>query len=131
VRLKPCPTPDETHCFCNWNTFAKGFYPNWYNEALFKGEATNPMTWTTDTTYAPYTMNKGGVLLDFDKVVPNLTDAQVHHGMVWINKPHVRGSKLVNIKNYHIGDYNLFYVNIRENVQQRVQAFLQNTRTTP
>ena len=38
-------------------------------------------------------------------------------------KPRVRGSRLVNIKNYHIGDYNLFYMNIRENVKQRVQAY--------
>jgi hypothetical protein len=25
--------------------------------------------------------------------------------------------------NYHIGDYNLYYINVRENAQRRVKAF--------
>ena len=126
VNIQPCATPEQTGCYCTWNTFATGFYPSWYTDGLHKSKATNPLTWTTDTTHAPATLNKGGVLQDFSKVVPNVVDAQVKAGMVWVNKPNVRGAGLLNIKNYHIGDYNLFYVNIRENVQQRVAAYMKN-----
>ena len=31
---------------------------------------------------------------------------------------------LYTSRNYHIGDINLFYINIRENVAERIQAFL-------
>ena len=128
LSTKPCATPEMTRCYCTWNTFAKGYYPPWYTDGLNRGEATNPLTWTTDTVYASYELNNGGVLQDFRKVVPNIVDAQVHHGMVWVNKPRVRGSRLVNIRNYHIGDYNLFYVNIRDNVQQRIDAYIENEK---
>jgi hypothetical protein len=127
VKLKPCRTPTETHCYCTWNTFATGYFPPWYNDGLFKAVATNPLTWTTDTTYASWRLNKGGVLQDLSKVVPGVVDAKTHAGMVWINKPRVRGAALLRVKNYHIGDYNLFYINIRENVQQRVHAHFQRT----
>lgn len=123
VTLKPCATPDQTQCFCSWNTFATNYFPPWYNDGLYKAHATNPLTWTTDTLIASSDLNKGGVLQNFEKIVPNVVDAQVKAGMVWVNKPNVTGAGLLNIKNYHIGDYNLFYVNIRENVQQRVDAY--------
>jgi len=43
--------------------------------------------------------------------------------MLWIDKPKFFGNFLYNTKNYHAGDFNIFYMNIRENVQQRINAF--------
>jgi hypothetical protein len=44
--------------------------------------------------------------------------------MVWIGKPNVFGSFLLRTKRWHYAEYNLFYLNIRENAQARVKAFL-------
>jgi len=43
--------------------------------------------------------------------------------MLWISRPRFPWSFLYMKKNYHVGDFNLFYVNVRENVKLRVEAF--------
>lgn len=77
-----------------------------------------------DTVIAPDKLNKGGILKNFDKVVPGLVHAQIHGNVLWVNKPKFFGSIFLTAKNYHIADYNLFYENIRENVGTRIKAFL-------
>lgn len=81
------------------------------------------MLWTTEETYAPKSMNLGTVLVPFEKVRPGNTDAQVHGNILWASKPRFPGSFLMTRKNYHVGDFNLFYVNVRENARARVRAF--------
>lgn len=122
--IKPCTQPSDLDCYCSWSTFSVDYYPPWYKYSQYNAAQINPLTWSSDSTYVPSNKNLGAVLQDF-KVRPALCDAQIHDGMLWINKPSITGSKLVRIHNYHIGDYNLFYLNIRENVAQRVNAYLQ------
>jgi hypothetical protein len=68
-------------------------------------------------------MNKGGVGRNFT-MYPNIVDAQNHEGMVWINRPNITGSKLVKNESWHVADINFFYVNIRENLAQRIEKYL-------
>jgi hypothetical protein len=77
-----------------------------------------------DTTFASASLNKGGVLRNFNKVIPGLVHAKIHGNVLWVNKPKFFGSIFLKTKNYHIADYNLFYENIRENVGTRVRSFL-------
>jgi hypothetical protein len=67
------------------------------------------------------------VLRNFNKIYQHTSDAQVSNGMLFIKKPKFPGGFFYFRKNYHIADYNLFYMNIRENVRQRISAF--NKRT--
>jgi hypothetical protein len=69
-------------------------------------------------------LNKGAVLTKFNDIRLHAADAQIHDGVLWLNRPHFPGSFLLAIKNYHIGDINLYYMNIRENVHARVNAYL-------
>jgi hypothetical protein len=123
--LKPCKDSGETGCYVTWRTFARNYFPPGYKRPVTEAVCTNPLTWTTDSSYAPAGLNKGGILKNFNKVIPGLSDAQVLDGVVRISKPHFPGSFLFNLKNYHIVDYNLFYVNIRENALLRKKMFLQ------
>jgi len=43
---------------------------------------------------------------------------------LWVSKPKFRGSWLWTDKNYHMGDINLFYFDIRDNAALRVKSFL-------
>jgi hypothetical protein len=43
--------------------------------------------------------------------------------LLFVKKPKFPWGFLYFTKNYHIGDINLFYINIRENVRQRIGAF--------
>lgn len=119
-----CKGVDDVGCWLTWNTFIQGYYPPnheyWYGNAL----NVNPLSWKTDTSYVSWGMNKGGILKNFKKIRPGLSDAQNMDGMLWINKPKFFGNFLLNWKRYHVVDYNLFYLNIRENVEERVANFL-------
>jgi hypothetical protein len=127
--LKPCQTPTETGCFCSWRTWERGHLPKNHPEGN-NYVVTNPLTWRTDTIYAPRNLNKGSVLYKFDKGPRiGICDAQVCDGVLWVNKPRFFGSAFVKMKNYHVADYNLFYANIRENAAIRVRVFLDNKKT--
>ncbi|MCE7923869.1 MAG: DUF3089 domain-containing protein [Haliscomenobacteraceae bacterium CHB4] len=123
-QIKPCRTPDETGCYCTWRTWNRDF-------ALKKGfkrdsvVCTNPLTWTTtEHQYAPKTANAGGVVRPFCAIRPHIVDAEVHEGILLASRPKFPGSFFFRRKNYHVGDLNLFYMNVRENAQFRVNAYL-------
>jgi hypothetical protein len=121
--IMPSQSAEETGGFVSWNTFAKGFYPKYYKDALNTAVSTNPLTWTLNGAFAPKELNKGGVGLKF-KFIEQASDAQNHEGLLWINKPYVRGRIFLKTKIWHQADYNLFWMNIRENVALRVHSFL-------
>ncbi|WP_353481670.1 DUF3089 domain-containing protein [Haliscomenobacter sp.] len=117
-----CDSPDQTGCFCSWRTYLKGHYPEIHKKGNNIAN-TNPLNWSSDTLYASRELNKGAVLRSFKKIIPKVCDAQVHDGLLWVNKPKFPGSFLFNNPNYHIGDFNLFYQNVRENAATRVSSF--------
>lgn len=121
--LQPCRDSSQTGCFVGWRTYKKGYEPGFVKKENGNSFVTNPLTWAITEEYAPKSLNKGGVLRKFNSVVPHVADAQVHENVLWIHKPHFPGSLFYRSKNYHIGDINLFYVNIRENLRTRVSAF--------
>jgi hypothetical protein len=121
--LKMCSDSLQTGCICSWRTFRKGYVPYYLENEKGNSYVTNPLTWTTDSVYAPKQLNKGSVLTKFNKVYKHTTDAQISNGFLYVRKPKFPWSFLYWSKNYHVGDINLFYVNIRENIRQRIQSF--------
>lgn len=122
--ITPCQTPEDIQCYCSWRTWQREAEPTRFN-SYENVVVTNPLIWTIDTTYADKSINKGTVLRNFNKgIKPGITDAQVHEKILWVTKPKFFGSFLWKTKNYHVADYNLFYVNVRENAQRRADAFL-------
>lgn len=118
--LTPCSSPAETGCYNSWCTYA------WDSEIkpFYKGAVTtNPINWTTTDTYASREQSKGLVWRQFKKIQPKKIDAQAKDGILCVHKPAFFEALFVG-KNLHIADYNLFYMDIRKNVAERVQAFL-------
>lgn len=126
--IRPCKDSASTGCFVSWRTFKSGYEGNDIikNETV-KMTVTNPLSWTSDEAFISATFNKGGVLRNFNKLVPNVVSAKVHDNILWSSKPDMPGKILLTTKNYHIGDINLFYVNIRENVGTRIRSYKKST----
>jgi hypothetical protein len=125
--LKPCTDSLKTGCFVSWRTYRKGSKePDHIKAESFKSVVINPLTWTADIGPASSVSNKGGVLKNFNRVVPKVVSAQIHNNILWSSKPDVPGKFLYTQKNYHIGDINLFYMNIRENTEARIRSFLKD-----
>jgi len=130
VKINICEDSSETGCYVTWRTFAQNYFPEGYVMPKKNAMCTNPLSWRTDSNYVSEKFNKGGILKNFKRVIPNISDAQVKDGVLRINKPHFFFSPLFKYNNYHIVDYNLFYMNIRENAQLRVKKFLDGNAQT-
>jgi Protein of unknown function (DUF3089) len=125
-KLTPCLDSVSTGCFISWRTFEEGYTAPSIKKEKEVACVTNPLTWSINATFAPANLNRGGVLKKFNEVIPGLVHAEKHGNVLWVNKPRFFGSIFLTMRNYHIADYNFFYVNIRENVRTRIQSFLKN-----
>ncbi|MEJ7768519.1 MAG: DUF3089 domain-containing protein [Chitinophagaceae bacterium] len=121
--LTMCNDSIQTSCLVAWRTYKQGYEPDFVKKEKSSGMVTNPLTWKTTTEHASYELNKGGVITDFSRLRPRIADAKIHDGILWINQPHIPGGFLLRMKNFHVGDINLFYVNIRENVRLRIRSY--------
>ena len=96
-------------------------YQKWY-----KGRAViNPITWTTES-YASKELHKGFLYTD-KRIYKQLFNTHLIDGAVWIDRP--KGKFMLmsfTMRNYHIGDINLFWQDIRENAKLRAKNFLEN-----
>jgi hypothetical protein len=119
ARIPASDSASQTGCYVAWNTVARG------RAAREPGlECVNPLSWKRDTAYVPAEMNRGGVPKSFDRIDTAVVGAQCSgNRALWVDKPRVRGYPALG-GSYHLVDYSLFYLNIRENVKARVQAYL-------
>ena len=124
--LKMCEDSLQTGCVCGWRTFREGYKAPYIEAEKDFSLVTNPITWKTDSEYAHKKMNSGSVLLKFNKVYKRTTDAQIYEGVLWVKRPKFPWSFLYSTKNYHVGDINLYYMNIRKNVGQRINSYFHN-----
>ena len=124
TKIPPCKDSLSTGCIISWRTFKRGYTDTTYiSKETFKSIVTNPLTWKTDTAYASIDLNTGAVLKKFNKVKKAVVDAQVHQNILWASKPRFFGNVFLKQKNYHVGDINLFYNNIRENIRTRIYMY--------
>ena len=133
--LPICQTPTETGCQNSWNTVGPRA------ERLFtlpSSICVNPLTWLLDEVYADHNANLGAVNFEselgvgieegadrFDTIQPGVADAQCRDGRLHVSQIRSSQYSLMQLgrDNYHIYDYALFYINIRQNAQARVDAF--------
>ncbi|MGZ5248043.1 MAG: DUF3089 domain-containing protein, partial [Flavitalea sp.] len=121
--LKMCSDSSETGCLIGWRTYRKGYKPEFVKNETGKAMVTNPLTWTTTEEPARASLNKGVVLKDLDKTFPAAADATISGKVLWVSSLNFPYGFLIRRKNLHIGDINLFWMNIRENTALRVRSY--------
>ena len=119
-----CTSDTATGCYLGWRTFRNGYLPEFVEKEQQKMVVVNPLSWTNNRSAAPRSMNESAVLFRFNKPYPNTNGARIFHNVLWIEKPRFPFSFLDSRKNYHAGDINLFYLNIRNNVNLRIESYL-------
>jgi hypothetical protein len=118
--LMPCKDSTESGCWVSWRTWRYGTSPNPVDAVCH-----NPISWTLDTVPVSRKWHRGAVLWDFKRVRKRICDAQVNQNILWIHRPKFAASRLVKNPNYHVGDYNLFYMDVRTNATLRLNSYLQ------
>ena len=120
-----CTTPAQTGCFVSWRTYREDYVPSPERDDPAIA-VVNPLTWTTTGDRAPADLNQGGVLYNYDGGLrPGLVWAEVRGAFLYTNKPSFFGDIFFRSQNYHVADYNFFWMNVRNNAGTRVEAFFQ------
>lgn len=117
----------QTGCFVTWNTVYWG-QQTVYAYTRYKGCAcVNPVSWRQNGNTVPYVRHQGGVKFEFGKVDSALCETQVHDHLLWIrfSRPFEAAAYWHTGTNYHVSDVNLFYMDIRKNAMERVEAYYQ------
>ena len=139
-----CESAAQSGCLVTWN--AIGPQADRWGDPR-NNICVNPLTWRADGAAAQAALNLGGVaypgtfagtladvkgvpqdFIDAKPVVePGVADAQCVDGMLLVKEIHSKNyaARPMGRDNYHIYDYNLFHMNVRKNVEQRVAAYLE------
>jgi Protein of unknown function (DUF3089) len=113
-----CNEPTQTGCITHWATYVEGTSPKdtaWYKDAV----VTNPVNWKSDGTPAQSNEHLGIVWQNFKLDQNKKLATSTYKNVLNIQNPIPIKVK----KNFHIGDYNLFWLNIRQNAEERVKAY--------
>jgi hypothetical protein len=143
--IAPCESANDLHCVVHWDTMPEGADPM---ERSAESLCTNPLTWRVDEEMAPAELNAGAVVPEGTYIVAigSEDDAPTHQSFEKLDAPQpgqtwaqCRGGSLFardqkgtgfqamgsdEMGTYHGLDYALFYMNIRNNAQLRVDRFL-------
>ena len=119
--------PHATGCVVGWRSYQQGEKPRLVREENGNSLCVNPLTWTTAATRAPEEDNLGS-MIGFNTIRPHAVGAAIEPSLniLWVSLPAGIGNKIERMKNLHILDYNLFWMNIRENVKERIAAYQQH-----
>lgn len=146
--IKPCENPTETGCVIHWDVYGDGGEAPSFRMSDEPSLCTNPLSWTvtTDRVQASENLgalpNVGDYNIDgsdqapsgqtFDNVrspLPNHTWAQCRDGRLYVadqsTSDHFKNTIGQDAaRSYHGIDYQLFHMDIRANVQARVDAYM-------
>ncbi|ATB30936.1 hypothetical protein MEBOL_004398 [Melittangium boletus DSM 14713] len=132
-----CRSADDLHCAVAWNARGPEHVPtelDLHRTDTRERLCTNPLSWRIDGTPASAELNLGAVFLESDNPAPRVAfaDARCVDGTLIVSHigaaprdlpsrilDHVMGSG-----NYHPIEYQLFFMNLRQNALTRVAAFL-------
>ena len=121
--LEPCRTATQTGCINTWRTYKTGYMPEFVKNEKKPGMVVNPLNWTISDEAVPRQKNQGSILYKFNKHYKKTNGAKIEQSIVWTNRPKFLFGFLLKTKNYHAGDYNLFYYSIRKNIAERIQSY--------
>jgi len=143
--IQPCTSPTQTGCLIAWDTVREGAwaptlsvhrYPHGWEYARGKALfSVNPLSWTTTNERVPASANLGALKASmvplsehpdgcvFKGISPQHTWAQCHEGRLWVSDQ--SGSAFHDdFGIYHLFDFGLFWMNLRENSLARAEAYL-------
>jgi hypothetical protein len=119
--------PDQTGCYVGWRTFKKGETGMGVRNETGGSVCVNPISWTTSIDETKREDHKGALAKDMEKPLRKLITASIdpEHKVLWVDLPDKVEEKMGDrLKNYHIADFNLFWLDVRENARLRVESYL-------
>jgi hypothetical protein len=139
--IHPCKSAIDTNCVVSFQTFGPAgdvaYLPKYFEDTIGNSGksrggstmlCTDPLSWSIGGS-GDKSSHLGAALLDpktkdFEPPIPNFTGTRCENGILYVtDMPGERWHKYG--ENFHIHDYNMFYMNLRENAAERVSAYRQ------
>ena len=120
-----CEKYDQLNCQITWNSSTR--------DAVLKlaepeDVCVNPLSWTTNEDLVGADQNLGSVTFASEGGVElNVADAQCSEGSLFVSEVETErfnSNMPFGPGNYHMYDYSFYYMNIRKNVQDRINEYL-------
>ncbi len=124
-KIPICTDSTKTGCFVSWRTYRKDYDGEWANRLDTNVVVVNPVNWKKTNEIADKSLQQGAVLYNLNKVYTKTQNTQAEGSALWVSHPRFPGSFLYRSKNYHAGDINLFYVDVRKDASRRIGYFFQ------
>jgi hypothetical protein len=137
--VKPCAGSAGLGCIVTYSSFEEG--RDGTRQRILLGRTSNyapeqmrrpyvcinPLNWSRDATLVDRRYNAGGWMMGDSGNVPlepNLVSARCKDGALYISKPPKSyQDRAIPFGNYHNVDYNLVWMNLRQNAIERVAAY--------
>ncbi len=137
--IAPCRAATDTHCYISWNSVAPGKGRNWRQSSIIwldhhyqpiggrRLTCMNPLSWQLDGS-APAEADRGSIPFGqpgapIAAPMPHATGANCVDGVLEVTPPGDAGFNFGTFGGlYHLYDYNLFYLNLRDNLAARTAA---------
>jgi hypothetical protein len=137
--IKACQGRSDLHCVITYSSFEEG--RDGTAQRLLLGRTSNytpekarrpyvcinPLSWSIDGKRAEASLNQGAWMPGDSAtppLQPHLVSARCRDGAVYISRPtKAYQDRAIPFGNYHNVDYNLFWMNLRQNAVERVAAF--------
>lgn len=125
--LEPCTNDSTNFCFVSWRTYRNGYegkYTNRYDTTI---QVNNPVDINAKQGWTGLHKKKRSILWNYNVGYKKTHDTRIMGDMLWITRPKFKGGLLgIFMKNYHAGDINLFYEDIRDDIKKRLVQIAMN-----
>jgi hypothetical protein len=127
-QCEACENWEDQSCYITWMTYDRGYKPSFYSEKMKEINVFNPILGGTMTGENKAKEHLGVLMKDFNLKHEESILAESVDGLLWVRKPRIPLGFLMMKKNWHIADYNLFYLNIRQGLEKQVNQFFVQKR---
>ena len=125
-QVKPCLNDSSTNCFYSWRTFRRGYSNEYTDEKETSISVTNPVNISVKNEWTKKSEKRDAILWKYNIAYKNILESRIMGDMLWITRPKFKGGIIgVFMKNYHAGDFNLFYGDIRVNIRERLKMLVE------
>lgn len=119
--------PEKTGGYVSWNSYKRGYFPDDFKKWYENRAVVNPVTWLA--AGKAERKDHKGFLFENKKIYSNSFTTEVKNGIIWLSLPHFPYKWFfLRQKRYHVGDINLFWVDIKENCRLRTNHFLSKNK---
>lgn len=120
-KIPVCSDTTMTNGIVCWYSFRHDFIPEGMHSFYDNSIIVNPISWSTDTMETDFSASKGAKGTKLNSRIMNRIKARIYENILWVT---IKYPIIKKKKNLHAFDYNLFWYDMKIDIQRRISYFL-------